>query len=108
MPARGWVINLTAMPVLTLLNRLTAHEYDIKTGGSVADKSMFLYLVDRGEKSHGGRVKLNTDVKAAVCYWLKDWYFMASGQVHYFRSNYSSITTKYFDWTAKASVGFTF
>lgn len=107
-PARGWVINLTAMPVLTLLNRLTAHEYDIKTGGSVADKSMFLYLVDRGEKSHGGRVKLNADVKAAVCYWLKDWYFMASGQVHYFRSNYSSITTKYFDWTAKASIGFTF
>ncbi len=107
-PARGWVINLTAMPVLTVLNRLTAHEYDIKAGGSVADKSMFLYLVDRGEKSHGGRVKLNADVKAAVCYWLRDWYFMASGQVHYFRSNYDPVTTTYFDWSGKASVGFTF
>lgn len=107
-PARGWVINLTAMPVLTLLNRLTVHEYDTKVGGSVADKSQYVYLVDQGEKSHGGRVKLNADVKAAVCYWLKDWYFMASGQVHYFRSNYDPVTTTYFDWSGKACVGFTF
>lgn len=107
-PARGWVINLTAMPVLTLLNRLTVHEYDTKVGGSVADKSQYIYLVDQGEKSHGGRVKLNADVKAAVCYWLKDWYFMASGQVHYFRSNYDPVTTTYFDWSGKACVGFTF
>ena len=34
------------------------YTHDSHHGGSVADKSMFLYLVDRGEKSHGGRVKL--------------------------------------------------
>lgn len=107
-PARGWVINLTAMPVLTMLNRLTVHEYDIKQGGEVKDKSMFLYLVDKGEKSHSGYVKLNVDCKASMCYWLKDWYFMAAAQVHYFRGGYDPIITKYFDWNARASIGVTF
>lgn len=107
-PARGWVVNVTAMPVLTLLNRLTAHYYDTLTEGAMKDDTYRIRLVDLGEKSYGGRVKLNVDVKAAVCYWLKDWYFMASGQVHYFRGSYKPVTTKYFDWTAKASIGFTF
>lgn len=106
-PMRGMVINLTAMPVLTILNRLTVHEYDIKEG-SAPENRFNLYLVDKGEKSRSGYVKLNADLKAAVCYWLKDWYFMASAQVHYFRGGYDPIITNYFDWSTRTSVGVTF
>lgn len=107
-PARGWVINITAMPVLTLLNRFTAHRYDTTSEGKIQDGTYNITLADRGEQSYGGRVRLNVDVKAAVCYWLKDWFFTASAQAHYFRGSYEPVTTKYFDWTAKASIGFTF
>lgn len=107
-PARDWVVNITAMPVLTLLNRLTVHHYDTKETGSVEKGWIRYWLVDRGYESYGGWVKLNVDLRASLCYWHKDWFFTAVGQVHYFRGDYEVTTTKYFDWDTRVSIGFTF
>ena len=107
-PGRNWVINLTAMPVLTVVNKLHAHQIDLdfRDDGDVTEDDFT--LVEKEAKTNNGGVKLNLDLQMAAVYWHKDWFFKVTGQAHRFQGTYDLVTAKYFDWNAKASVGYTF
>lgn len=90
------------MPVLTVLNKLVAHKYAYNG----TDEEM--YLVDQGNVTNNGRVRLNFDALMSAVYWHKNWFFKASGQLHQARGNYNLITVNYFDWNAKLSIGRSF
>ena len=107
-PGRNWVINLTAMPVLTVVNKLHAHQIDLdfRDDGDVTEDDFT--LVEKEAKTNNGGVKLNVDLQMAAVYWHKDWFFKVTGQAHRFQGTYDLVTAKYFDWNAKASVGYTF
>ena len=107
-PGRNWVINVTAMPVLTVVNKLHVHQIDgdFRDDGDITEDDFT--LVERESKTNNGGVKLNLDLQMAAVYWHKDWFFKVTGQAHRFQGTYDLVTAKYFDWNAKASVGYTF
>ena len=107
-PGRNWVINLTAMPMLTIVNKLVFHQVELVNTNDGHFDIEDIKFVDKGNKVDNGRVKLNLDLQMAAVYWHKDWFFKVTGQAHHFRGTYDLITTKFFDWNAKASVGYTF
>lgn len=94
-PARGLVVNAVAMPVLTLLNRVTSSHYNI--AGE--------QLEHTGDETLNGGVKLNLDLRMAVSYGWGDWYIGVTGQGHRFRSNDDVTTIRLTDWTVKAFIG---
>ena len=107
-PGRNWVINLTAIPMLTIVNKLVAHQMDLRMVYDGAPSIDDIKLIDEGAKTENGRVRLNLDAQFSAVYWHKDWFFRVTGQAHHFRGSYDIVTTKFFDWNAKASVGYTF
>lgn len=108
-PARGWVVNATAMPVLTLLNQVKTLNYKLifpaleNYSGSewINDLSME-YIGD--ERINGG-IRLNFDWCMGVSYIWRDWYLGVIGQAHRFRSNSDDTTLKLTDWTIKTFIG---
>ena len=107
-PGRNWVINLTAMPMLTIVNKLVVHQMDLIMVDDGAPSKDDIKLIDEGGMTETGRVRLNLDAQMSAVYWYKDWFFKVTGQAHHFRGSYDLVTTKFFDWNAKASVGYTF
>lgn len=101
-PARNLLINITAMPVLTVVNKLVARQYD--THLDFTDGGTFS-LEDKGTVTNNGNVRLNFDAMMSAVYWHKDWFFKATGQLHQARGNYNLVTVNYFDWNAKLSIG---
>ena len=99
-PVRGLVLNIVAMPVLTLINKVKSSRYEI-------------ILPDEGEYDSWDpdsyldaiTVRLNLDLRMAASYCWRDWYVGATGQVHRFRSNNNNTTLKQTDWTVKAFIG---
>ena len=94
--------------MLTVVNKLHAHQIDLdfRDDGDVTEDDFT--LVEKEAKTNNGGVKLNVDLQMAAVYWHKDWFFKVTGQAHRFQGTYDLVTAKYFDWNAKASVGYTF
>ena len=107
-PRRNWVVNVTAMPMITIVNKLSVHQLDLRFVNDGDPDREDIQLIDKGGKTDNGGLRLNLDLQLAVVYWHKDWFFKVTGQAHHFRGTYDLITTKFFDWNAKASVGYTF
>ena len=108
-PARGWVVNATAMPVLTLLNQVKTSNYKLKypdlenySGSEWINDLSMEYIGD--ERINGG-IRLNFDWRMGVSYIWRDWYLGVIGQAHRFRSNSDDTTLKLTDWTIKAFIG---
>lgn len=108
-PARRWVVNATAMPVLTLLNQVKTSNYELKypdlenySGSEWINDLSMEYIGD--ERVNGG-IRLNFDWRMGVSYLWRDWYLGVAGQAHRFRSNSNDTTLKLTDWTVKAFVG---
>ena len=108
-PARGLVINATAMPVLTLLNQVKVSNYELiypdldkYSGSDWIDELTMKHIGD--ERLNGG-VRLNLDLRMGVSYVWRDWYIGAAAQGHHFRSNSDDTTLKLTDWNIKAFIG---
>ena len=108
-PARGWVVNATAMPVLTLLNQVKTSNYKLEfpnledySGSEWINDLSMEYIGD--ERINGG-IRLNFDWRMGVSYIWRDWYLGVIGQAHRFRSNSDDTTLKLTDWTIKAFIG---
>ena len=108
-PARGWVVNVTAMPVLTLLNLVKVSNYELEfpdrenySGTDLTDGLSMKHTSD--ERLNGG-VRLNLDLRMGVSYVWRDWYIGTAAQGHHFRSNSDDTTLKLTDWTIKAFIG---
>ena len=108
-PARGWVVNATAMPVLTLLNQVKTSNYKLEfpnledySGSEWINDLSMEYIGD--ERINSG-IRLNFDWRMGVSYIWRDWYLGVIGQAHRFRSNSDDTTLKLTDWTIKAFIG---
>ena len=110
-PARGWVLNIVAMPVITLINKVKSSRYEIilpEDGYDPWDSDSYLDAITMrpaGEETLNGNIRLNLDLRMAASYCWRDWYVGATGQVHRFRSNNNNTTLKLTDWTLKAFIG---
>ena len=108
-PARGWVVNATAMPVLTLLNQVKTSNYKLEfpnledySGSEWINDLSMEYI---GDERFNGGIRLNFDWRMGVSYIWRDWYLGVIGQAHRFRSNSDDTTLKLTDWTIKAFIG---
>lgn len=108
-PVRGMVVNAVVMPVLTLLNKIKASRYEIihpdddsLDGYDYISATTMNHL---GDERHYGGVRLDVNLKLAVSYNLKNWYFGVTGQRRHFRSDFNDITLKLSNWSVNASVG---
>lgn len=108
-PARGLVVNAIVMPVLTLLNTIKASRYEtIFPDDDIADVDEYLSAIQLnhvGDDRHYGGARLDINLKMAVSYNVKDWYFCVTGQRRHFRSDFDDITLKLTNWSVGASVG---
>lgn len=109
-PARGWVVNVTAMPVVTLLNRVKVSNYQLEFpddmenyhGSEWIDALTMKHIGD--ERINGG-THLNLALRMGVSYNWRGCFLGAAIQGHRFRSNSDDTTIKLNDWTVKAYVG---
>ena len=110
-PARGWVFNAVAMPVLTLINKVKSSRYEIilpEEGYNPWDTESYLNAITMnyiGDETLNGGVRLNLDLRMAASYCWHNWYVGVMGQFHRFRSNNDNTTIKLTDWMVKASIG---
>ena len=111
-PTRGWVFNVVAMPVLTLINKVKSSRYEIiypeegdYDGWDTESYLNAITMRPSGEETINGGVRLNLDLRMAATYCWRDWYVGVTGQGQRFRSNSDNITLKQTDWTIKAFVG---
>ena len=108
-PARGWVFNVTAMPVLTLLNQVKISTYELefpdRENNSGTDLTDGLSMKHVGDERLNGNIRLNFDLRMGLSYIWRDWYLGAAAQGHRFRSDSDDTTLKLYDWTVKAYVG---
>jgi hypothetical protein len=109
-PARGLVVNVTAMPVLTLLNLVKVSNYQLVFPENMEDYSESewinaLSMKHVSDERLNGGVRLNFDMRMGVSYIWRDWYVGAAAQGHHFRSNSDDTTLKLTDWNIKAYVG---
>jgi hypothetical protein len=109
-PARGWVVNVTAMPVLTLLNLVKVSNYQLEFPDNLSDYSGTewidaLTMKHVSDERLNGGVRLNLDMRMGVSYIWRNWYVGAVAQGHHFRSNSGDTTLKLTDWTIKTFIG---
>ena len=109
-PARGWVVNVTAMPVLTLLNLVKVSNYQLVFPDNIQDFPDSEWIEELSwehisDESLNGGVRLNIDLRMGATYNWRNWYFGAAAQGHHFRSNSGDTTLKLTDWTIKTFIG---
>lgn len=108
-PARGWVVNAIVMPVLTLVNSIKASRYEtVFPDDNITDVNEYISAIQMnhiGDDHHYGGVRLDINLKMAVSYYVKDWYFCVTGQRRHFRSEFDDITLKLTNWSVGTSIG---
>lgn len=109
-PTQGLVINITAMPVLTLYSRSKFYRYDwevqhSETGGDVITK---VTITSAEKHSENGKVAFNLNARLAAAYRYKIYVFSLLAQGHYLRSYFENTSFKVFQWNVKATAGITF
>lgn len=111
-PTRGWVFNVVAMPMITLINKVKSSRYKIiypeegdYDGWDAESYLDAITMHPTGEETLNGGVRLNLDLRMAATYYWRDWYVGATAQGRRFHSNNDNITLKQTDWTIKAFIG---
>ncbi len=125
-PAKGWLIGVTALPMVTLLNRMKMTQYDTnylevaaaemqKTTvddyiSDYTDSQVDNYIIQKkGDITHSNRVALNFTTRLSVTYNWSRYFVNVNGQFNNFHySHKSSNNTMHGylnDWYINASVG---
>lgn len=119
-PARGWLVNATLMPMLAFYNRTTKYIYDIEMSnpfldGTSATEEEYMEhphtlfeVTNETEEKTGNKVKLNFDMRMSVLYNWERWYLRVYGHFNTFRYGSDLVSGRLTDWTAYASLGFRF
>ena len=114
-PARGWLVNIMAMPTLALYNRTTLHHYNIyyisdkETVEEVLNDPDTIYELEEVETiKTPNKVTWNFDARFAVIYNWQRTYLRVYG--HFNRFTYGSDITwgRLYDWKVYAALGFRF
>ena len=114
-PARGWLVNVQAMPTLALYNRTTLYHYLIHVitdketiEEALEDPDTEYELVEEETSVTPNKVKLNFDARVSVVYNWQRTYLRVYG--HYNRFSYGSDYTwgRLYDWKVYAALGIRF
>ena len=112
-PARGWLVNVTAMPMLTLYNRTKMYNYGLEyIGDDISEEDWDNFdsfrLRENGIYKTPNRVKLNFDARLSLVYNWNNTFLRAEGQYNRFSMGGDNSSGHLTDWTAYASVGIRF
>lgn len=123
-PAKGWLVSIMAMPMLTFYNRITKYTYEpnienpnVKDWDSLTDEEFEEWILDPNttitmdnetEEKTDNKVKFNFDARLSVVYNFDRWYLRVFGHYNQFRFGSDLVSGRLTDWTAYASLGFRF
>ena len=109
-PMPGLVINVTAMPVLTLYTRSKLYRYNWNIERSDTDENVItnVTVTSADKYSENGKVAFNLNARIAAAYRYKIFVFSLLAQGHYLRSYFEETSFKVFQWNVKATAGITF
>ena len=110
-PAKGWLVNVMAMPMLTFYNKLKFYYYpdiyNVKIDDIVTEEDYYSILLgDVHEKALPNRVIVNFDGRMSVVYNWERIYLRAVGLFNHFRYGDDRNNGWLADWTAYLSLGF--
>ena len=114
-PARGWLVNILAMPTLALYNRTTLYEYTIYYDSdketveeALNDPDTIYELEEETTIKTPNKVTWNFDARLAVVYNWQRSYLRVYG--HFNRFTYGSDVTwgRLYDWKVYAAFGYRF
>jgi hypothetical protein len=120
-PARGLLINVMAMPMLTFVNKLKAYGYasnveklmedpyfwDPTTTNEEWDKWFYsnLQVTPMGSKTFNSGVSIGFDGRVSLTYNLGRYFFNAYGQFNNIRYRHNSTKGYLNDWFVNTSIG---
>lgn len=114
-PARGWLVSVMAMPMLTFYNRTELDYYELKYIGDKTDNNEIMYepsdqfesvFVDKEKTSN--HIILNYNARLSLVYNWPRLYARVFGHYNYFRYGRHSTSGHLSDWTVYVSLGYRF
>ncbi|MCR5132230.1 MAG: DUF4421 domain-containing protein [Prevotella sp.] len=106
-PARGWLLSVMAMPMLTLLNHIKFYTYTVEYGDVSKGEKPYV-LNYNGSHSYNSNLQLNYDARLSLSYQWKRYYIRAFGHYNRFRFSNDGDHGHTSDWTAYAAFGYRF
>lgn len=120
-PASGLLVNVMAMPMLTLVNRIKAYGYatnveelmesptfsDPDISDEEWDKWFYgnLHITHVGNKTLNSNVSVGFDARMSLTYNFRRLFFNAYGQFNNIRYSHNRVSARLNDWFINASVG---
>lgn len=121
-PAKGWLVNVMAMPMLSFYNKMKTYEYDIvhESGRSIdelTDEEVMdllngdydsFSLVEKAVYETKNKVSWNFDARLSVSYNWRRFYLRTYGHYNRFRFRDDSGDSRLTDWRVYLDLGFRF
>ena len=111
-PARGLVINIMAMPMLTLYNRTKLYRYEFEYIGDVPieeqeslDIDDYKVVGDGDVTKTPNKVRVNFDGRIAAVYNWQNWFVRTYGQFNTFKFGHENTSGRFSNWSIYASIG---
>ena len=120
-PARGWIVNVTAMPMLTVVNKIKAYGYATNVPELLGDPRLLdedmtdeewdkwwessLRLTPMGEKTFNGGITVNFDARMSVGYNFGRYFLNVFGQFNNNRYRHNNSQGYLNDWFVNTSLG---
>lgn len=120
-PARGLLINIMAMPMLTFVNKLKAYGYATNVEELMKDPAFWdttstneewddwfygnLYVTPMGDKTFNSGVSIGFDGRVSLTYNFGRYFFNAYGQFNNIRYRHNNTTGYLNDWFVNTSIG---
>lgn len=118
-PAKGLLINVMAMPMLSFVNRVKTYNYTTNVEDLMAD-SMYgeedddrwaqwwygnLKIQEASTEYHNSRMTVNIDARLSLTYNYGRYFFSACGQFNNFRYRHNDNYCRLTDWYVNTSLG---
>ena len=121
-PARGLLVNVMAMPMLTFVNKLKAFGYATNTEQLMDDPRFWdpdisdeewdkwfygsLRVTPAGDMTFNSGLSIGFDGRVSLTYNVGRWFFNAYGQFNNIRYHHNSTTGYQNDWFINTAIGF--
>ena len=121
-PARGLLVNVMSMPMLTFVNKLKAFGYATNVEQLMEDPKFWdpdisnddwdkwfygsLHVNPMGDQTFNSGMSIGFDGRVSLTYTLGRWFFNAYGQFNNIRYKHNSTTGYLNDWFVNTAIGF--
>ena len=120
-PARGLLVNIMAMPMLTFVNKLKVYGYETNVEELLDDPYCWnpdltddewddwfygnLHISPIGQETYNSRLSLGFDARMSLTYNVGRWFFNAYGQFNNIRYRQTDTRGYLNDWFVNTSIG---